>query len=105
MTTWLNTNWILLGLVFFAANLPWFSNKLFYLVPVKKHARASHKKNLGWCLLELVVLYFLVGAVALYAENATLGQVAHQDWEFYAVTGCLFLVFAFPGFVYKVLWK
>ncbi|MDP3677622.1 MAG: DUF2818 family protein, partial [Methylotenera sp.] len=29
------TNWALLGLVFFAANLPWFSNKLFYLIPLK----------------------------------------------------------------------
>jgi hypothetical protein len=34
-----------------------------------------------------------------------MGQLAPQDWEFYAVTRCLFLVFAFPGFVYKVLWK
>lgn len=94
------TTWILLGLVFFAANLPWFSNKLFYVIPVKKTP-----KNLAWCLLELIVLYFLVGAVTLYAENATFGQIAPQGWEFYAVTGCLFLVFAFPGFVYKVLYK
>ncbi|MEO7344520.1 MAG: DUF2818 family protein, partial [Methylotenera sp.] len=88
----LNTTWILLGVVFFAANLPWFSNKLLYVIPVK-----HTPKNLAWCLLELIVLYFLVGAVALYAENATFGQIAPQDWEFYAVTGCLFLVFAFPG--------
>ncbi len=95
-----NTIWILLALVLFAANLPWFSNKLFYVIPIKQPS-----KNLAWCLLELFVLYFLVGAIALYTENATFGQIAPQDWEFYAVTGCLFLVFAFPGFVYKVLWK
>ncbi len=100
MTTWFNTTWILIALVFFAANLPWFSNKLFYILPVQ-----FKQKNLAWCLLELVVLYFLMGAVTLYAENATFGQISHQDWEFYAVTGCLFLVFAFPGFVYRVLWK
>jgi len=41
----------------------------------------------------------------MYTEKATFGQIAHQDWEFYAVTSCLFIVFAFPGFVYKVLWK
>jgi hypothetical protein len=102
------TNWILFGLVFFAANLPWSSNKLFYLITVKQNsenAPNSQGKNLGWCLFELIVLYFLVGAVALYAEYATLGQITPQDWEFYAVTSCLFLVFAFPGFVYKVLWK
>jgi Na+(H+)/acetate symporter ActP len=100
MTTGFNTTWILFVLIFLAANLPWFSNKLFYVVSVK-HA----PKNLGWCLFELVLLYFMVGAVAMYAEFATYGQIAHQGWEFYATTACLFLVFAFPGFVYKALWK
>jgi uncharacterized membrane protein len=93
-------NWILLLVAFLAANLPWFSNKLFYVIPLKQSP-----KNLAWCLFELIILYFLMGAVARYAEYATMGQLAPQDWEFYAVTGCLFLVFAFPGFVYKVLWK
>ncbi|OIQ92800.1 hypothetical protein GALL_252420 [mine drainage metagenome] len=100
MTSGLGTTWLLFGLIFFAANLPWFSNKLFYIVPVK-----HTPKNLGWCLFELIVLYFLIGGVALYAEFATFGQIAHQDWEFYAITACMFIVFAFPGFVYKVLWK
>lgn len=98
-------NWILLALVFLAANLPWFSNKLFYVIPVKLTPQNGHSKHLGWCLLELIVLYFVMGAVAKYAEFATLGEIASQGWEFYAVTGCLFLVFAFPGFVYKALWK
>lgn len=99
------TNWALLGLVFFAANLPWFSEKLFYLIPLNRGNKSEKMKHLGWCLLELLVLYFVMGAVAWYAERATFGQVTPQAWEFYAVTGCLFLVFAFPGFVYKVLWK
>lgn len=96
------TNWVLLGIMFLAANLPWFSDKLFYMVPLKT---TNKTKNLGWCFLELVILYFLVGALAVYAEHATFGQVSPQGWEFYAVTSFLFLVFAFPGFVYKVLWK
>lgn len=99
------TNWVLLGLIFLAANLPWFSDKLFYLIPLNRDNQPGTTKHLGWCLLELVVLYFAMGAVVWYAERATFGQVAPQDWEFYAVTACLFLVFAFPGFVYKVLWK
>jgi hypothetical protein len=99
------TNWAILGLIFFAANLPWFSDKLFYLVSLNRSAKPGFSKNLGWCLLELVILYFLTGGFIWYAEHATLGQVAPQGWEFYAVTACLFLVFAFPGFVYKVLWK
>lgn len=99
------TNWALLGLVFFAANLPWFSERLFYLVSLKRGSQPVKAKHLGWCLLELIILYFAAGAVAWYAEYATFGQVAAQAWEFYAVTACLFIVFAFPGFVYKVLWK
>ncbi|MES2580627.1 MAG: DUF2818 family protein [Pseudomonadota bacterium] len=94
------TQFIILLLAFVAANLPWFSNKLFYVLPLR-----SSNKNLAWCLLELIVLYLVVGAIGYYAEHATLGQVSVQGWEFYTVTFSLFLVFAFPGFIYKMLWK
>jgi len=94
------TNLILLLLFLLAANSPWFSERLFFVIPLK------HKpKSVAWCLLELIVLYFVVGALAMYAENATMGQIAPQKWEFYAVTACMFLVFAFPGFVYRFFWK
>ena len=33
------------------------------------------------------------------------GPVYRQRWEFYAVTVCLFLVFAYPGFIYRYLWR
>ncbi len=91
---------VLLILSFIVANLPWFSDKLFYAIPLKN----AHK-NVAICLGELVVLYFVVGGIALYAEKATLGQIAPQGWEFYTVTFCLFLVFSFPGFVYRYFWK
>lgn len=94
------TQVLILLLALVAANLPWISNKLFTIVPLQ----ISHK-NLAWCLVELIVLYFVIGAIAVYAEYASLGQIAPQAWEFYAVTFSLFLVFAFPGFVYKILWK
>jgi uncharacterized membrane protein len=94
------TNIILLLIAFLLANLPWFSNRLFYVIPLKHQPKAF-----GWCVLELVVLYFVMGAVAFYTERATMGQVASQNWEFYAVTGSLFIVLAFPGFVYKYFWQ
>ena len=93
-------NALLLGLAFLAANLPWFSNRFLYLIPLK-----SAEKNVAWCLLELLVLYFITGLIAYFAELTTFGQVAPQGWEFYAVTACLFLVFSFPGFVYKFFWR
>jgi hypothetical protein len=34
-----------------------------------------------------------------------IGTPQHQGWEFYAVTGCLFIVMAYPGFVYRYLWR
>lgn len=94
------TTLVLLLLAFLVANLPWFTNRLFYVVPLKHQPKA-----LGWCVLELVVLYFVMGAVAFYTERSTMGQVFNQNWEFYAVTASLFIVFAFPGFVYKYFWQ
>lgn len=94
------TNLVLLLLIFLVANLPWFSNRLFYVIPLKRYPKA-----LAWCLFELVVLYFVMGAVAFYTERATMGQVAEQNWEFHAVTASLFVVLAFPGFVYKYFWQ
>jgi len=91
---------IIILLAIIVANLPWLSNRLFYSIPLK-----SGHKSIAWCLFELILLYFLMGIIVHFAEVSVMGQAASQDWEFYAVTACLFLVFAFPGFVYKILWK
>ncbi|WP_334106960.1 DUF2818 family protein [Methylobacillus sp.] len=91
---------ILLLLALLAANLPWFSERLFYLIPVN-----GQQKAIGWSLLELIVLYFIVGGIAILVERGSIGQIAAQGWEFYAITFSLFLVFAFPGFVYRYLWR
>jgi len=92
-----NLSLLLLALVL--ANVPWLTSRLFFVLPLK------NQKSIAWCLLELVVFYFLLGLVARYAEQITMGQVAPQKWEFYAITSCLFLVLAFPGFVYRFLWQ
>ncbi|MDO9360273.1 MAG: DUF2818 family protein [Polaromonas sp.] len=90
--------WTVVLLALVAANLPFFSNRLFAVYPLKS------RKNLGVCFAELVVLYVLIGSVGLFLEQH-LGQNAPQGWEFYAITGTLFLTFAFPGFVYRYLLK
>lgn len=87
---------IILALV--AANWPFLTHKLFGLIPLKT------PKSLGLRLLELVVLFFAVGGVALLLEHR-LGQIAPQKWEFYAVAASVFLTFAFPGFVWRYLLK
>jgi hypothetical protein len=90
--------WLVLVLAFCAANLPFLSQRVLGLVGLRGG------KNLGTRLGELVLLYFIVGGIGLLLEKR-LGQIAPQGWEFYAVTGALFLTFAFPGFVWRYLYK
>ena len=40
-----------------------------------------------------------------FAFESTLGNRFSQTWEFYAITLSLFLVLAYPGFVYRYLFK
>ncbi|MFZ2858188.1 DUF2818 family protein [Acidovorax sp.] len=89
--------WLIIVAAFFAANLPFINHRLMAIGPL-----TQPKKSLSVRLVELVVLYFLVGGMALLLERRA-GQIAPQGWEFYAVTGTLFLTLAFPGFVYRYL--
>ncbi|PXX47606.1 uncharacterized protein DUF2818 [Undibacterium pigrum] len=59
-------------------------------------------KSLWLRLFELIILYFCVGGIAAVLESAA-GNRFPQGWEFYAINACLFLVLAFPGFVYRYL--
>lgn len=90
--------WLVLVLALVAANLPFVSQRLLGVLPL------AGGKTLAVRLGELVLLYFVVGGIGLLLENR-LGQIAPQGWEFYAVTATLFLTFAFPGFVYRYLYK
>jgi hypothetical protein len=90
-------SWFVILLAVVAANLPFANQRLFAALPIKHEI-----KPLWMRLIELIVLYFVVGGLARLLE-ARAGNVAPQNWEFYAVTACLFLVLAFPGFVYQYL--
>ena len=90
---------LLILLALLVANVPWFSGRLLYLIPMRRQP-----KSFAWGLLELVVLYFALGALFFVVERNIMGQGTPQQWEFYAITACIFLVMAFPGFVYRYLW-
>jgi hypothetical protein len=90
--------WLVLACALVAANLPFLTRRLLVVIPL--HA----EKNLAWHFAELVLMYFAVGAVALLLEQR-LGDIAPQGWEFYAVTGAMFVTLAFPGFVWRYLLK
>ncbi|MDP2830437.1 MAG: DUF2818 family protein [Sulfuricellaceae bacterium] len=89
---------LFLSLAVILANLPFFADRLLFVVKLKQH------KHMGWHLLELVVLYFVVGGLSILFEQR-MGARHPQNWEFYAVTACMFLVFAFPGVTYRYLWR
>ena len=82
-----------------AANLPFFNERLFAAVPLR-----TARKPFWLRLIELAILYGLVGGLA-YLLEARAGNAFEQRWEFYAITVCLFLVLAYPGFVYRYLRK
>ncbi|WP_332815645.1 DUF2818 family protein [Ramlibacter sp.] len=91
--------WLVIGVAFVAANLPFLVDRhLLGVWPLKA------PKPFAVRLAELLVFYLLVGALGLALESRA-GQVAPQGWEFYAVTGALFLTFSFPGFVWRYLGK
>ena len=90
--------WLVVTAALLLANLPFISNRLFVFYAL------SSSKSLPMRLAELVVGYFMVGGLGLFLEQRS-GQIAVHGWEFYAITGTLFLTFAFPGFVYRYLFK
>ncbi|MFT4193880.1 DUF2818 family protein [Ottowia sp.] len=89
--------WTLILLALAAANLPFVNQRLMAVVPVRGGA-----KSLAWRLAELALWYFIVGGIGLLLEQRA-GQIHPRGWEFYAITGALFLTLAFPGFVYRYL--
>ena len=90
--------WSLIVLALLAANLPFFNDRLLAVVPLK------FPKNLAIRLLELVLLYFVIGGLGHLLEQRA-GRIAPQAWEFYAITATLFVTLAFPGFVWRYLMK
>ena len=91
--------WLLILLAFIAANVPFLNNRVFAVwqpkslpVPPACWLRA----------VELLVLYVVVGTVGIAFERL-IGNVFTQRWEFYAITLSLFVVMAFPGFVFRYL--
>lgn len=92
------TVWLVILAAVLGANMPFMTKRLFLFVTLKT------PKTLALRLLELVVFYFSVGGLGLLLENRA-GQIAPQNWEFYAITAALFVTLAFPGFIYRYLLK
>jgi hypothetical protein len=90
--------WLIILAALVAANLPFMNERWLAAGPVASAA----DKPLWGRLAELVVWYFVVGALAWVLERRS-GQTYPQGWEFYAITATLFVTLAFPGFVWRYL--
>ena len=90
--------WILVLAALVAANLPFVNDRWLAIGPRKAN------KHLGWRLGEWLVWLVLIVLLGQGFER-WVGQVAPQGWAFYAVITCLFATLAFPGFVYRYLFK
>lgn len=114
------STWLVIAFALVCANLPFFTEKLFGVLPLGGTAgagatgaddatgvntRGQPGSKSGWLrVFELLVLYFVVGAVA-YGLEARIGNVFTQVKEFYMITVPLFVVLSFPGFVFRYLRK
>jgi hypothetical protein len=89
----------LMVLAVIAANLPFLSERVLFV-----RALPSGSKPLYWRLLELVLLYGLIGLLSWWLEGR-FGPVHDQGWQFFVTTFALFLVAAYPGFVVRYFWR
>lgn len=97
------SSWFVILLAVLAANLPFLNERLFAVFTIKRFGSPA-VKPLWVRLFELLVLYIAVGLIARALE-ARIGSVFRQNWEFYAITVSLFLVLAFPGYVFRYLYR
>lgn len=97
-------SWLVIAVAIAFANLPFVNESVLGFIPLKPALNKAHAKYFVVRLLELIVLYFAVGLLA-HGLESRIGNAFPQTWEFYAVTACLFLVLAFPGFVLRYLRK
>jgi hypothetical protein len=99
-----SSSWLAIAIALAAANLPFINERLFGVLALRGTPGAPPHKS-GWLrVVELLLLYFVVGGIA-YLLESRIGNVFTQVKEFYMITVPLFVVLAFPGFVMRYLRK
>ncbi|MFA9439467.1 DUF2818 family protein [Uliginosibacterium sp. sgz301328] len=89
---------VLLLLFIAAANLPFFTQRIFGLVPLRRET-----KPFFIILAEWLVLFALMGGISALIETRLYGSLYPQGGHFYFIGLFLFAVFAFPGYVFRYL--
>ena len=87
--------WLLLVTALVLANLPFImSNRLFLMIKVES-------KSFIVNMIEWLAYFGVTGVFAYLLEKKVMGHVAPQEWEFYTIVFFMFMIFAFPGFIYR----
>lgn len=88
--------YVLLILALLVANAPFLTTKALGFITLKRKTILHH-------LAELALGFGLIGVLGYVLEKRS-GAVHTQGWEFYVVVICLYLVLAFPAFVWRYFW-
>lgn len=89
---------VLLVVAILLANLPFVSDRVLGVV-ARRHAKPAVLR-----FGELFACYAITLLLARFVESRFVPP-APQGWEFYGVTACLFIVLAYPGFVWRYLMR
>ena len=87
---------VLLVVAVLLANLPFASSRVLGIL------RRPQGKPPALRFAELAVCYGLMLLLARLVESRFVPPQP-QGWEFYGITACLFVVLAYPGFVWRYL--
>ncbi len=88
--------YLLIATAFVLANLPWlFERRLFLFIDLKRI------KPFWLGLVEWGVYFSLSVLFGYLLEKRVMGTVSPQDWEFWVTVFFMFMIFAFPGFIYR----
>ena len=85
--------WLMVGFVL--ATWPFLTERRFGLF-------GAPAKPFWFRLLELLISYGLLLGLGWLLE-ASVGRIQSQTWNFYAITALLFLLMAYPGYVWRFL--
>lgn len=88
--------WLVVGFVL--ATWPFLTERRFLVI------RREGEKPFSTRLVELLIGYALMLLAGLGLENS-ISAIQSQTWNFYAITGLLYVLLAYPGFVWRYLRK
>jgi len=93
-TGWAIAILLLIGLV--TANLPWFSDRTWFVWQPRRGYKPVWQR-----LIETVFLYGVFLLFGFGLERMVDGGLHQQSWVFFVVVICLFAVFATPGIIWQ----